>query len=1393
MSASFIDKNVHTLSKFNGSNYNQWKYMITCCLQGKQLYKVTDGSDKKPAEAGASMDEWIKKDAQARFIMTASMEWNIISLIENCETAEEMLAKLNNIYGRKSDLDKMLASDEFHNYRMDPGDSIITHMAKVENLAQRIKDTGEKISDVMIMTKILNTLPSKFKTVRQAWLSVEDTKRTLENLRARLIDEESNLNLTECGGEALFSYNRNYQGHRGQNFRGRKQFNNFNRSHSNNRSSGEMNKSDFNNRQSGSNYNRSYSEDREMNKPHFSQSNNDFRRSYSTNHTVICFKCQNPGHFARDCRNFPSRGDSANHAPYDNKNSASGNKSEYSKQSKMNDDYYDGSAFCADSNFDDASYLSSEWLMDSGASKHMTHESAYFQNLEPASGEITVGSNEKLEVVGHGTVHIRKLVNGNWSVGKIENVLLVPRLKRNLFSEGALTRRGMKIVKENDYVNVFNRDGELVAEGLRCANNLYRMHFKTKIFHEANLSVETNNLKLWHERMGHLNIKSLKRMVNKKLVTGISLNDCNKFFCEGCAYGKQHRAPFKRSIRIKPNKPGELIYSDVSGAMPVATPKGKRFFVLFKDAFTGYRVVYFLRHKSDVPECIKIYNNKLKNKFGSSMKIFHSDNGGEYIGDEVLEYFKQEGIEFEKTAPYTPEQNGRSERELQTIVNCATSMLQAKNLPEFLWAEAVNTEIYLLNRSLTTQSEVTALEGWIGQKPALDHVKIFGSDAYVFIDASKRKKFQKKSEKMIFVGYEENTSNYRFMNLQTNRVIISRNAIFNEFDSNEQTLKETGIAVLDYSSSSESENDKNLVNERDANEEINANVEIDDEDLILAQRRYGLIESDTVANENVVKSSRQRTAPKHLSAYEVKLPPSLAGLEANIAAQDIFEPQTYEEAMKSKECGLWKKAMDEELDAFEKNNVWEVVKRPVNKTIVDSRWVFKIKDGKRFKARLCAKGFKQIRGIDYDETFAPTTRYDSIRLLLSIAAERKLEIKQFDIKTAFLHGELQEEIYLSPPEGMEVNANEVCKLNKSVYGLKQASRCWNSKFDEFLKSLSLQPSQADPCVYHGVILESEVIIALFVDDGLILAKDKKILDFALNKMNEKFEITASDPNVFIGMEIKRFPDGSIFMNQADYIERLIERFGMKNAYESNIPADPNVNLESCDQNIDYIDVPYREAVGSLMFLSVVSRPDISYAVGMVARFVNSPNQACWNAVKKIIRYLMKTRSLGIYYSGLSQELMGFADADHANDQNSRKSITGYVSLLNGSVVTWCSQKQRIVALSSMEAEYVAASTAAQELLWIRQFLKDVGVSVKNATKLFIDNQSAIALVKNNVYHKRSKHIDVRYHHIRDLQKRKILDVKYINTVDQTADMFTKALPFKSFSSFTEKLGMRRDE
>jgi hypothetical protein len=472
---------------------------------------------------------------------------------------------------------------------------------------------------------------------------------------------------------------------------------------------------------------------------------------------------------------------------------------------------------------------------------------------------------------------------------------------------------------------------------------------------------------------------------------------------------------------------------------------------------------------------------------------------------------------------------------------------------------------------------------------------------------------------------------------------------------------------------------------------------------------------------------------------------------------------------------------------------WKIVPRPKNKPVVKNKWVFDLKTNElgevvRYKARLVAKGFTQTQGIDYDETFAPVLRGESLRYLISYAAENNLEIHHMDVETAFLNGDLSEEIYMEIPEGYDrVEKGTVCRLQKTLYGLKQASREWNTKFSQELKRHGFKQCVTDPCVFIGGNSVDKTLIGVFVDDNVIVGKPHRILE-AKAILNNLFKM--KDLGVLkkiVGIRVID-SDNRISMDQEEYIKDILSKFNMGNCKPISTPLAIKNRNHKENNELFQDETLFKQLVGSLIYLSNNTRPDICYAVNQLARNMQKPRIEDWNNGKRILRYLQGTKELKLNYSKKKEELYGYSDASYAEDTKDRKSTSGFVFMKNGGALAWKSKKQKIISLSSMEAEYIALTDAVKEGKWLKKF--EVEVDRKDTTLVILeDNQSAIKTANNKIINDRSKHIDVRYHFIREEIESESIKLVYCPTEIMVADIMTKSLGKIAHERLRKSMGL----
>ncbi|CAL8988995.1 unnamed protein product [Prunus brigantina] len=938
------------------------------------------------------------------------------------------------------------------------------------------------------------------------------------------------------------------------------------------------------------------------------------------------------------------------------------------------------------------------------------------------------------QVVGKGTVCIPglpELKNVRFVEGLTSNLISVSQLCDDGIGEVRFSKHGCKIIGkgDNEIVSVArSRDNCYCIDGVNDAKEVVC----NKVVNETSA--------LWHQRLGHVNFRDLHKLSKRELVNGLpKLEKSDQHVCEGCQLGKQIRVPHKKVKHIQTSVSLELVHMDLVGPIQTMSLGGKKYILVMVDDFSRFTWVSFLREKSETFQRFRSVCHLLqKEKMTSHLPLvrIRTDHGSEFENSQFLKFCEEMGIKHEFSAPITPQQNGVVERKNRVLVEMARVMLNSKNLAKHFWAEAVNTACYISNRVFVRSgTKQTPYEIWKGKKPNVSYFKVFGSTCYVLRDREHLAKFDSKCDKGIFLGYSTSSRAYRVYNCRSRTIIESIN-----------------VTIDDFAASIE--------------------MALDEDDLFpsppLEQESPGL---DLVVDLSTFENSVPVAQTRKQLAQEI----------SHVCYVSKEEPRNVKEALHH---GEWFLAMQEELNQFVRNDVWYLVPRPINTNVIGTKWIFKNKTDEqgnvvRNKARLVAQGYTQMEGIDFDETFAPVARLESVRLLLAIACHLKFKLYQMDVKTAFLNGVLNEEVYVEQPKGFADphHPNDVFRLKKALYGLKQAPRAWYERLSSHLLGNGYVRGSVDKTLFVKRFKKDVLIAQVYVDDIVVgSTSDLHVQDF-IRVMTSEFEMSlVGELNYFLGLQIKQCHDG-IFVSQSKYAKNLVSKFGLEGAKSARTPMSTSAKIhrdlhgKSVDQTL------YRSMIGSLLYLTA-SRPDISFSVGVCARFQSDPKESHLFAVKRIIKYVSGTIEFGLWYTyDTSVNLIGYSDADWAGCSDDRKSTSGGVFYVGNNLVAWHSKKQNSVSLSTAEAEYVAAGSCCTQLLWMRQMLEDYGLA-QSCFLIYCDNMSAIDISKNPVQHSRTKHIDIRHHFIRDLVEDKILSLKFVPSEKQLADILTKALDFQ---------------
>jgi hypothetical protein len=1389
--------------KLGPSNYTTWSKHMKALL-------ATKGYEE------ALTDEENQHSSMAQGLMGMCVQDYYLTIVSNADSAHAAWTALSAIFQGTSaahiiHLKKEMASLE---KRRDEG--VLQYISRAGTLKEQIEAaTANEMAETDLVAAILSGLPSRFSIIKTI-IEAAPALPTLQELTAKLLMVEAD---RSRGGESAHFSGDNSGGYGGYNsrpFEGRQVY---------------VPPHRRNTRPSGRN-------------------NNQHNQGGKRKDTRTCYFCEKPGHLKKDCFGYKAwkakkeresrqpKAVVALSAEVETPKPLTADKEAPKKLPDKDKSLKALDAYMSGDEEDPVNF----WYADSGASRHLTgyqnilHGYKSFQNYS----FITYGNNEKSAIEGVGDVILNKSASANCKL-VLKDVGYAPKNAYNLLSVSAAAKNGVEFVFKKDYCYAY-KEGDLILKGEKTPSNLYKLTSvpilpKDKLLtdnfmSEFNMMTKSYALdkdpKAWHIRLGHAGYSTLKKMIQEGSVTGIPITaeqiEQAKEACETCLKTKLKRLPFQTS-ESKAKAPLDLIHMDLCGPLPETLGEAK-YFATFLDDYSGYSVVKMLKKKSDVAATIKEVFTLLENQLDKSIKAVRTDNGGEYVNNELTAYFKEKGIEHQTTMAHTPEQNGRAERLNQTLEDKAKPMLSEAGLPESLWGEAVNTANYLRIRTPMAGQTKTPFELMWGKKPDLSHLRPFGCEAFVLIPKVKRTKLDDTSDKGIMVGYAPN--GYRIL-MQDNTVRLSRDVVFNEakMHTTHSTGKEEPLPEEETKEDEEEESPYDLISELETDSESGDDPPDDSNpgggDGGVGDEANpdgpgsptpsgdsptpsdGSPNSDSGSDPGSDQAGAAPNTGVRVSARGNRgVPASRLGewLLAKSKPTDtiiITEPQSLMEARQSEYADYWEQATKEEYLSLLENGTWELGIPPPGVKPLPNKWVFKLKTDaggmfERFKTRLVIKGFLQKEGIDYNETFAPTSKYATVRAFLAKAAAEDMEVHQIDIKTAFLHGELEEEIWMQQPEGFEEGPpGTACRLLKSLYGLKQAPRAWYLKLSEELGTIGFKPSLADPSLftYKDADKDNNTYLLDYVDDMLVSCKKTDMIQKFKEKILTKFKgKDLGEVKSFLGINITRNKAKSeIKLDQTGLIDSILQQFGMEEAKTKTTPLSPGIKLTKTEgDELDKEKFPYGTLIGKLMFLTVATRPDLAYSVGTLARFISEPTTTHWKAAKGILRYLAQTKNRGITFRGSDLSLIGYCDADFAGDLDTRKSTTGYLFKLNGGAISWSSKRQPTVALSTTEAEFMAAAGGCKEGLWLRKLFDSLDIPLQSV-HIYCDNQSTIKLLKNPIFSVRSKHIDVMHHFARERVRSREVAFSYISTTEMAADIFTKALPLNKHEACCAMMGL----
>ena len=891
-----------------------------------------------------------------------------------------------------------------------------------------------------------------------------------------------------------------------------------------------------------------------------------------------------------------------------------------------------------------------------------------------------------------------------------------------------------------------------------------------------------------HRTMGHMSEADLKKI-------GLLKSDDRLPFCDACAQGKARRQPVPKMAQPRDVEAGQCTFSDINGPMEVASLSGQRYIINFVDRATGYTCVRLMKTKDEAlvhfKDCVSWMYATAGVKMGPGC-VLQTDNDTVFRSRAFTEWCASQGIQTRYSSPYTQAQNGKAERNWNTILDLANTLLIDAGLPKPYWGLAVMHAVRIRN-----MAPASALDGAIpserllARPPDWSRLRRFGCPAYVHVPRGLRTKWDPKARKGIYVGFAADSKSFLVYFRDTKTVVESFHVVFDEEDNIDSAVE--GVE----SPKAEAPAKSNEPSTPDEPAAPAASTPSTPAPSRLSQYKPTPMPSQDSDDDEgseaevdplLTSYAAMDDADPHAFSAQTRL---VHALTTNAMPAD---PANYEEAMAGTHASDWMAAVREESQAIVDNGTFVLVERTrLPKPALKSAFIFKTKldsagNVSRYKARLVVKGCGQRKGVDYNEIFAPVAHHLAIRTLLAIAASEGLIVEQMDVNTAFLIPEIDEEIYMELPKGWPTglmdgdgDSSKVAKLRKSLYGLKQAPRVWHLRLSAWMLEHGFVRSESEPCLFIHRSLG--MLIMVYVDDLLIGCRRQSPIDSFKKAISAAFSMKDLGVAHFcLGMRIT-FGSGMVQLDQERYAKQVLTRFGMADCSPTVTPLPPGTELVKAASEDELLADDkagiYREIVGSLLYLTTCTRPDLAIAVNQLTRHMAKPSKVHLGAAKHVLRHLQGTASQGLTYRRASVDanvVAAYADASFQCMTETSKSVSGFVCLLNGAAISWRSKVQATVAMSTAEAEYDAMSLCAQEAAYLRDLMEDMGYPQRKPTTVFGDNQPAIFMTQNPATSNRFKHVVRRLKFLREQIDNGKVAIAYCPTGDMLADALTKILP-----------------